>query len=119
MFFQQITGQAFTSQYSVVFYKQQGFTNAFLLGVVNNIVSLFCTACTSLIVDNYGRRPILLTGAFLMSAFLFILGGVGTTHHPAQSEKNTMVAPVVLFGGAYAISWAPMFVPSFHPLSPS
>ena len=108
MFFQQITGQAFTSQYSVVFYKQQGFTNAFLLGVVNNIVSLFCTLSTSLVVDRYGRRPILLTGGSLMAAFLFILGRVGVNPHPNQREKNTMVASVVLYGGAYAISWAPM-----------
>ncbi|KIM95344.1 hypothetical protein OIDMADRAFT_45246 [Oidiodendron maius Zn] len=108
MFFQQITGQAFTSQYSVVFYKQQGFTNAFLLGVVNNIVSLFCTLSTSLVVDRYGRRPILLAGGSLMAAFLFILGGVGVNPHPNQREKNTMVASVVLYGGAYAISWAPI-----------
>ena len=108
MFFQQITGQAFTSQYSVVFYKQQGFTNAFLLGVVNNIVSLFCTLSTSLVVDRYGRRPILLTGGSLMAAFLFILGSVGVNPHPNQREKNTMVASVVLYGGAYAVSWAPM-----------
>ena len=110
MFFQQITGQAFTSQYSIVFYKQQGFSNAFLLGVVNNIVSLVCTSSTSLVIDRYGRRPILLAGGALMAIFLFILGGVGTNHHPNQNEKNAMVASVVLFGGSFALSWAPMLV---------
>ena len=115
MFFQQITGQAFTSQYSIVFYKQQGFSNAFLLGVINNIVSLFCTSSTSLVIDRYGRRPILIVGGALMAIFLFILGGVGTNHHPNQSEKNAMVASVILFGGSYALSWAPMLV--FSPIS--
>jgi SP family sugar:H+ symporter-like MFS transporter len=119
MFFQQITGQAFTSQYSVVFYQQQGFTNAFLLGVVNNIVSLVCTISTSLFVDRLGRRPILLVGGTAMAAFLFLLGGLGVNHHPDQNGKNALVASVVLYGAAYALSWAPMLVsPSPIPRPP-
>ncbi|KFX96367.1 hypothetical protein V490_03371 [Pseudogymnoascus sp. VKM F-3557] len=108
MFFQQITGQAFTSQYSIVFYQQQGFDNSFLLGVGNTIIGLACTGCCSLFIDRYGRRPILLTGAAAMAALLLILGGVGAEKHPNQNEKNTMVASVMLFGGAYALSWAPI-----------
>lgn len=53
-------------------------------------------------------RPILLAGATAMAVLLLILGGVGAERHPNQNEKNTMVASMMLFGGAYALSWAPM-----------
>jgi hypothetical protein len=109
MFFQQITGQAFVSQYSIVFYQQQGISNPFLLGVIGNIVGLVCTTFTSVIVDGAGRRPILLTGGSLMATFLFILGGVGTIKHPNSSEKHLMVASNILFGAFYGLSWAPVF----------
>ncbi len=47
MFGQQITGQAFTSQYSVVFYQLQGFkSQAFLFGVYGNVVALVCLFIT-------------------------------------------------------------------------
>jgi MFS transporter, SP family, sugar:H+ symporter len=57
MFGQQITGQAFVSQYSVIFYQQEGFgSHAFLFTVLNNVVSLVCLIFTWFIVDSVGRR---------------------------------------------------------------
>lgn len=57
MFGQQITGQAFVSQYSVIFYQQQGFASqAFLFTVLNNVVQLVCLILTWFIVDGVGRR---------------------------------------------------------------
>lgn len=57
MFGQQITGQAFQSQYSVIFYQQQGFkSQAFLFGVLGNVVQLVALIATWFIVDGVGRR---------------------------------------------------------------
>ena len=57
MFGQQITGQAFTSQYSVVFYQLQGFkSQAFIFGVYGNVVALVCLLITWFLVDQVGRR---------------------------------------------------------------
>jgi len=57
MFGQQITGQAFVSQYSVIFYQQQGFTSqAFFFTVLNNVVGLICLLVTWFTVDSFGRR---------------------------------------------------------------
>lgn len=57
MFGQQITGQAFVSQYSVIFYQQEGFASqAFVFTVLNNVVSLVCLLFTWFIVDSVGRR---------------------------------------------------------------
>jgi SP family sugar:H+ symporter-like MFS transporter len=108
MFFQQITGQAFVSQYSVVFYQREGITNSFQLGLIGSCAGLVCTIFTSLVVDGFGRRPILLAGGSLMAIVLFIFGGIGTIGDPSDAEKHLMVACNILFGCFYGLSWAPL-----------
>ena len=110
MFGQQITGQAFPSQYGVVFYKSQGFGDkAFLFNIIQNLLSLGAIIFTWFFVDGIGRRPLLMVGGTLMGVFLFILGGMGTipTHGFNTSEKNLMVASVMLFSFFFNLSWAP------------
>lgn len=60
-------------------------------------------------IDGAGRRPILMTGGFLMGAFLFILGGLGSINMNTinQHEKELMVASVMLFQFFFNLSWAP------------
>ncbi|KAI5464230.1 general substrate transporter [Mariannaea sp. PMI_226] len=109
MFGQQITGQAFTSQYSVVFYQLQGFkAQAFQFGVYSNIVAMFCLFITWFLVDQVGRRPLVMIGGSAMAIFLFLVAGMSTIAHPNQAEKNTMVASFMLFGASFGLSWAPV-----------
>lgn len=111
MFGQQITGQAFPSQYGVIFYQSQGFgSRAFVFNVASNIIGLGAVIFTWFYVDGFGRRPVLLVGGFLMGAFLFILGAVGTLEQSSlnESERNLMVASLMLFSFSYNLSWAPV-----------
>ncbi|KAI8630231.1 general substrate transporter [Xylariaceae sp. FL1651] len=110
MFGQQITGQAFPSQYGVIFYQSQGFGDkAFLFNVLSNVVSLVAVIFTWFYVDEIGRRPVLMTGGFFMGLWLFILGGVGTTKpsNLTGNLKGLEVASIILFGFFYNLSWAP------------
>ena len=57
MFGQQITGQAFASQYSVIFYQKEGFESlAFFLNIMNNVAGLLATFLALFTVDGFGRR---------------------------------------------------------------
>ncbi len=108
MFGQQITGQAFQSQYSVIFYQQNGFkSQAFLFGVIGNVVQLVCLIGTWFFVDGVGRRPLIISGGFMMGVFLYIIAGVSSTKTPNYAEAHTMVASLMLFAAFYALSWAP------------
>lgn len=110
MFGQQITGQAFPSQYGVVFYKSQGFGDkAFLFNIIQNVLSLGAILFTWSFIDGVGRRPLLITGGTLMAVFLFILGGMGTilANSFNDSEKGLMVASLMLFQFFFNMSWAP------------
>jgi hypothetical protein len=92
MFGQQITGQAFSSQYSVIFYQSQGFkSQAFLFNILSNVSGLVCLIATWLIIDQVGRRPMLMTGGSGMAISLFLVGGLGSIHSPTSVQKNTMV----------------------------
>ncbi|CAL5866682.1 uncharacterized protein PFLUO_LOCUS892 [Penicillium psychrofluorescens] len=106
MFCQQITGQAFVSQYGVVFYKQQNISDPFLLSVIQTVISVVCSVITLLFVDQVGRRAIILTGGTAMGVFLLLVGGMGTLKNPGPNAKRTMVASLMLYGASYALSWA-------------
>ncbi|KAJ5624770.1 hypothetical protein N7510_001079 [Penicillium lagena] len=106
MFCQQITGQAFISQYGVVFYKQQNISDPFLLSVIQTVISVVCSVITLLFVDQVGRRMIILTGGTAMGFFLLLVGGMGTLKNPGPNAKRTMVASLMMYGASYALSWA-------------
>ncbi|KAF5543548.1 hexose transporter 2 [Fusarium phyllophilum] len=109
MFGQQITGQAFASQYSVIFYLSQGFgARSFVFSVLSSVAGLACLFITWFTVDLVGRRVLLLIGGTGMAVFLFIVGAVGTIKDPTETQKNTLVASFILFSSAYALSWAPV-----------
>ncbi|OJJ42559.1 hypothetical protein ASPZODRAFT_76492 [Penicilliopsis zonata CBS 506.65] len=109
MFGQQITGQAFISQYSVVFYEGQGFgSKSFLFNIINNVCGVAGTIIAFMVVDGMGRRPLLLVGGALMGTFLLIVGGISTNPHPPQAARNTMVASLALYTCMFCVSWAPV-----------
>jgi SP family sugar:H+ symporter-like MFS transporter len=93
MFGQQITGQAFSSQYSVVFYQSEGYkSQAFLFNILSNVTGLVCLIATWFIIDQVGRRPMLMTGGTGMAIFLFVVGGVGVVKNPTNSERGGLVS---------------------------
>ncbi|KAG9496377.1 hypothetical protein J7337_012965 [Fusarium musae] len=109
MFGQQITGQAFASQYSVIFYLSQGFgARSFVFSVLSSVAGLVCLFITWFTVDLVGRRVLLLIGGTGMAIFLLIVGAVGAIKNPTETQQNTLVASFILFSSAYALSWAPV-----------
>lgn len=109
MFGQQITGQAFTTQYGTFFYKTQGISNPFLITVIGEILGLSATFLTSITVDGkLGRRTVLLIGGLLQAIMLFIVGAIGTMNNPPQSAVYGMVACILFFSMCYGLSWAPL-----------
>lgn len=111
MFGQQITGQAFVSQYGVIFYQLQGFGDeAFLFNVLASVISLVAVMITWLFVDGVGRRPVLLLGGLFMGLFLTMLGAIGSLDASTLTPtlRQLMVACLMLAYFFYNLSWAPM-----------
>jgi MFS transporter, SP family, sugar:H+ symporter len=53
---QQLTGQAFFSQYSTFFYKEQGYSDPFLLSVIGSVIGVVFGITAMFLVDHIGRR---------------------------------------------------------------
>lgn len=110
MFGQQITGQAFPSQYGVIFYQSQGFGDkSFLFNIVASVLSLGAIIFTWGFVDGVGGRPLLMIGGSLMAASLLVLAATSSIDQSRlnMSEKNLMVSSLMLFQFFYNLSWAP------------
>ncbi|KAL0578680.1 hypothetical protein V5O48_003300 [Marasmius crinis-equi] len=89
--FQQLTGQAFTSQYGTVFYIRAGLASmAFTYSLISTAVSI----------------PV--SGAFLQSLWLFLVAGIGGHTTITEASKNMMVAATMLFTFSFSVSWAPL-----------
>lgn len=106
MFCQQITGQAFISQYGVVFYQKQNIQNSFLWATIGNVAGLVSVICACLYIDSLGRRPLLFGGGAFMALFMFLIAGIGSDPAPTPARQRVVVASVILFGASYAVSWA-------------
>ncbi|OCF32680.1 hypothetical protein I317_06080 [Kwoniella heveanensis CBS 569] len=105
--FQQITGQAFVSTYQTVFYKSNGYADqAFLYPVINGVLQLFAVIPGMFLVDNLGRRPLLLLSCSFQGLFMFLLAGLGGMHSTNTSIRNAVVASFMLFSMSYSLGGA-------------
>ncbi|KAJ8079086.1 hypothetical protein AAF712_006464 [Marasmius tenuissimus] len=107
--FQQLTGQAFTSQYGTVFYIRAGLASmAFTYSLISTAVSIPVCFLGMVLLEVFGRRPVLVAGAFLQSLWLFLVAGIGGHSSITEASKNMMVAATMLFTFSFSVSWAPL-----------
>ncbi|WVF67472.1 hypothetical protein IAT40_002228 [Kwoniella sp. CBS 6097] len=105
--FQQITGQAFVSTYQTVFYKTNGYADqAFLYPVINSVLQLVAVIPGMFLVDNLGRRGLLLLSCSFQSLFMFLLAGLGGLHSKNSNIRNAVVASFMLFSMSYNLGGA-------------
>ena len=114
MFFQQWTGVN-----AILYYAPSIFQS---LGLTGNTVSLLATGVVGIAmfvatipavlwVDNTGRKPILISGAFLMAACHLVVAGLTSKYHDSwpshQGAGWAACALVWVFAVAFGYSWGP------------
>lgn len=107
-FFQQATGQAFTSQYGAIFIRSLGTVNPFTMTIVNSIISAVGVMVSLSMVDKIGRKPLLLAGAVTQLAALITMGSLGTVANPSVQIKTGIVSTLTIFGFGFGLGWAPL-----------
>jgi MFS transporter, SP family, sugar:H+ symporter len=93
----------------VIFLKEIGTVDAFILNVVNNALFILIVGASMLLIDRLGRRPILLTGSFLQAASMLIIGGFATMTVIPISYRAGMSAMLTIFYGGFCFGWAPIY----------
>ncbi|KAL9080195.1 MAG: hypothetical protein Q9157_000977 [Trypethelium eluteriae] len=116
----QLNGINVISYYAPLVFEQAGWVgrNAILMTGINGLTYLASTIPPWYLVDRWGRRPILLSGALaciislsLISYFIYI---------EIRATPTLVVIFVMIYNGAFGASWGPipwLYPPEILPLS--
>lgn len=116
----QLNGINVISYYAPLVFESAGWVgrDALFMTGINAMVYVMSTVPTWFLVDSWGRRPILLSGALLCA---LTLGACGLFLRADRSYTPTAVAVcVVLFNAAFGYSWGPIpwaWTPEIMPLA--
>ncbi|EIN14124.1 general substrate transporter [Punctularia strigosozonata HHB-11173 SS5] len=118
--FAQLNGINVISYYAPRVFEAAGWLgrDAILMAGINAIVYVFSTIPTWYLVDHWGRRPILLSGAAVMALMLTATGWWMYIDVPMTPQA--VVVCVVIYNAAFGYSWGPipwLYPPEILPLS--
>lgn len=115
--FQQLVGINVVKTYSNALWRLVGFSTgaSFAISIITVLVSIVSTIVAMLIIDNVGRRTMLLSGAGLMA---FALGTLALCFWTANSSGDELtltrraafaaLIAINLFAVAFGVTWGPV-----------
>ncbi len=111
--FQQSTGQSFASQYGTLFVQALNTVNPFNVSIGTNAIDIGGILLCMIMADRVGRRPMLIGSAFLQTAALMTMGGLGAAQPAAsaaasEAAKGGIVAMLLLFSFGWSLGYAPL-----------
>lgn len=117
----QLNGINVISYYAPLVFEQAGWqgSDAVLMAGINGITYLLCTIPPWYLVDRWGRRVILLSGAVAMIISLSSMSYFLWREIPGWTP-TLVVACVMIYNGAFGASWGPvpwLYPPEILPLS--
>jgi len=104
--FQQFIGINAVLYYGPLMFKNLGYsTNASLVQTVIVGIAMFVFTLVALVtVDRWGRKPLLVTGAVIMAAAMFVLGLLFNAH----AVGLWALLAVVAYIAGFSLSWGPV-----------
>ncbi|KAM5557922.1 hypothetical protein ABKV19_024981 [Rosa sericea] len=106
--FQQITGQPSVLYYAASIFQSAGFSaaaDATRVSILLGLFKLVMTGAAVLVVDRFGRRPLLLGGVLGMVISLFMLG----SYYLFLDDAPAVAAiALLLYVGCYQLSFGPI-----------
>ncbi|KAL1959385.1 hypothetical protein VTO42DRAFT_2188 [Malbranchea cinnamomea] len=106
---QQLTGLAFLNVYASLFFKQSGFTDAFLITTILTVISMVTAIFLMLFTDKFGRRLVVLVSTIVCTIAMLIVGILGEVTVTAPLKKFLIFVACVwsFFSVALgALGWA-------------
>ncbi|KAK9476440.1 general substrate transporter [Lipomyces japonicus] len=118
--FAQLNGINVISYYAPLVFEEAGWIgrNAILMTGINALVYVASTIPPWFLVDRWGRRAILLSGAIVMAASLSLISY--SIYLDVPSTPNMVVLFVIIYNAFFGYSWGPipwLYPPEILPLS--
>ncbi|KAH3687053.1 hypothetical protein WICPIJ_001966 [Wickerhamomyces pijperi] len=128
MWFQQMNGIDYFFYYGVTLFESVGINDSYVTSIILATVNMVVTFPGLFIIERFGRRITLLTGAFFCTIFLLIYATVGTTMiqlNPVDDSVNRTPGMIMIiftccFIVTYGISWGPagqVLVSELYPIN--
>jgi sugar porter (SP) family MFS transporter len=111
---QQLTGANYFFYYGTTIFQGAGISNSFITQVILGAVNFGTTFGGLYVVENFGRRKSLITGAICMFILFMIFASIGHFMLDVKHPENTpgpgkgMVVVACFFILFYATTWGPM-----------
>lgn len=104
--FQQFVGINVVLYYAPEIFKTMGATTdaALLQQIIVGAVNLSFTVLAIFTVDRFGRRPLMVIGALIMSVSMIVLGTTFYTHSVGMASLLCML----VYTAGFAMSWGPV-----------
>ncbi|RXW15327.1 hypothetical protein EST38_g10527 [Candolleomyces aberdarensis] len=111
--FAQLNGINVISYYAPRVFEEAGWIgrDAILMTGINSVIYLLSTIPTWVLVDRWGRRAILMSGAVVM-ALALVATGLWMRVDVAQTPSAVVIC-VIIFNAAFGYSWGP--IPWLYP----
>ena len=93
---QQLSGVNFIFYYGTPFFKQSGIGNGFTISLITSCINVASTFPGLYLVEQWGRRKLLLFGAIGMAVCQLIVAGVGLEPVANQAAQKALVAFVCM-----------------------
>ncbi|KAF3396776.1 Hexose transporter HXT13 [Talaromyces pinophilus] len=107
-FFQQATGQAFSSQYGGVYVRTLKIFNPILFTLMNSTIGSCVIIATLLFSDKLGRRKILMFSSVIMTAALLTMAGLGLEEPVSVPREKGIIALIIIFSSGFSSGWGPL-----------
>ncbi|KAL1866974.1 hypothetical protein VTK73DRAFT_4443 [Phialemonium thermophilum] len=102
---EQMNGNQFVQSYAATFYVQRGLgAKSFTYNMIGQVVGVVGCGVGLVLFDITGRRPLFITGAFVLTLLLYLASGLGTIKNPNDSEANMILASFMLLPAFTRIS---------------
>lgn len=106
--FAQMNGINIISYYAPMIFEAAGWKGraAIFMAGINSLVYIASTIPPWYLVDNWGRKPLLMTGAVVMAVSLFAIAYLSYLQN--RHTPNVVVGFVIVFNAAFGASWGPI-----------
>ncbi|SPC66701.1 related to HXT1 - Low-affinity hexose facilitator [Ustilago sp. UG-2017b] len=117
---QQIGGVQFIFSYTVTFMTAVGLKDAFIITIIVDVIEIVGVLCSFLLVNRFGRRPLILWTSIPMFISLFVVAGIGTKGLPPRgqslpwpgvitvTEGRTIAAMICIYVFFFNLAWGPL-----------
>ncbi|KAL4893114.1 general substrate transporter [Aspergillus ambiguus] len=107
-FFQQATGQAFSSQYGGVYVRSLDIFDPVLFTLMGSVIGSFVMITILLFSDRVGRRNLLMFSSIIMTCALLAMAGLGVREPVIVPRMGGIIALIVIFTAGFASGWGPL-----------